>query len=70
MYFWGIDDDIDNDQEAEVVYAQYDLELTILKKKVILNLQLSVGALTIGTEVFLVGHPMDLNFSYVVGEVA
>lgn len=71
--FWGVDDDIQNDKEADVVYAKYDMDLAILKPKKEYHpdfATFSEGPLHIGTEVFPIGHPRDLMFSYMVSEVA
>ncbi|KAE9448018.1 hypothetical protein C3L33_20081, partial [Rhododendron williamsianum] len=68
--FWGVDDQ--NAQKAEVVYAKYDMDLAILKPKKEYHPDFatssSEGPLSFGTELFSIGHPRELNFSYVVGD--
>ncbi|KAI8556134.1 hypothetical protein RHMOL_Rhmol05G0228300 [Rhododendron molle] len=70
--FRRVDDQ--NAQKVEVVYAKYDMDLAILKPKKEYHPDFatfnSEGPLSIGTELFSIGHPRELNFSYVVGEVA
>ncbi|KAH7858273.1 hypothetical protein Vadar_021903 [Vaccinium darrowii] len=73
VQFWLVDDDIKNHKEAEVVYARYDMDLAILKPKK--NYAFNFAnfrekPIKLGTEVFSIGHPRELNFSFVVGEVA
>lgn len=72
--FWVEDDDIDIEDatDAEVVSAHYQLDLAILKPKKNYTSNFATfreDTLNIGTEAFLIGHPLDLYFSCLVGEV-